>query len=329
MCLQQRVRRGFTLVELLVVIAIIGTLVGLLLPAVQTARESARRTECGNKLKQIGLALLNFEEANKSLPSQCGPLAFWYAVPIHFKILPYIEQQQLYDLVVRNGKKNYGSSKPTYVGGTDYSVFQEYWNKQTYGDGSQWLGQLPMPEYFCPSDPLPQINTAMSSAKEQCRTSYRPIGASHMTVANNMSYPHLVPPYVGLFPMGRDLGVTDPATFRPNVKLKDITDGTAKTLAVGESKQNANNNIGHWMGYYNYVVASGSISAPAVAGWAQVGDASYLGNSALRGLSSYHGGVFQAVYADAHVGQISTGIEGTVLSALCTRAGEDSVGDAP
>ena len=60
--------RGFTLVELLVVIAIIGILVALLLPAIQAAREAARRTQCTNKMKQLGLAALNYESARKTLP---------------------------------------------------------------------------------------------------------------------------------------------------------------------------------------------------------------------------------------------------------------------
>jgi len=103
-------RRGFTLVELLVVIAIIGTLVGLLLPAVQSAREAANRSSCGNKMKQLCLAMQNFHDSRKVLPAGCdrypytattfnsnanatSPAAFSFIC----HILPYMEETNLYN----------------------------------------------------------------------------------------------------------------------------------------------------------------------------------------------------------------------------------------
>ncbi len=107
---RRHVQKAFTLVELLVVIAIIGILVGLLLPAVQAAREAARRMQCSNNLKQIGLAIHNYELANKRIP----PGAVWnggtvdvtfgrFVGPInergscHAFMLPFLEQQALYN----------------------------------------------------------------------------------------------------------------------------------------------------------------------------------------------------------------------------------------
>ncbi len=112
----KKTRFGFTLVELLVVIAIIGILVALLLPAVQTAREAARRMQCTNNVKQIGLAILNFESAQKTLPTSVsmwnearvlqnsgGPRSV-AAATSDFSgrgwicaILPYAEEQAQYD----------------------------------------------------------------------------------------------------------------------------------------------------------------------------------------------------------------------------------------
>ena len=92
--------RGFTLIELLVVIAIIAILIALLLPAVQQAREAARRTQCKNNLKQLGLALHNYHDSMSMFPrSQLGATtgtADWRGHSAHVMILPYIEQAALY-----------------------------------------------------------------------------------------------------------------------------------------------------------------------------------------------------------------------------------------
>ena len=92
-------RAGFTLIELLVVIAIIGVLIGLLMPAIQSARESSRRSQCSNNLKQLGLAVQNFNDANKYLPSSNRPpgLTPLPRVSGITFMLPYMDEQVVYD----------------------------------------------------------------------------------------------------------------------------------------------------------------------------------------------------------------------------------------
>jgi prepilin-type N-terminal cleavage/methylation domain-containing protein len=105
-------QRGFTLVELLVVIAIIGILVGLLLPAVQRAREAARRMSCQNNMKQMGLALHNYHAAyNKFVSASAGRAPFWgnglaghgYRLSGHINLLPFMEQQALWNDIAKQG----------------------------------------------------------------------------------------------------------------------------------------------------------------------------------------------------------------------------------
>lgn len=109
--------RGFTLVELLVVMAIIGVLVGLLLPAVQAARESSRRTQCSNNLKQIGLAIESYQRANEVYPpsSSHDVTTHWRILVQHSWasfILPYLEQANLFDTVDYTKPLHYPTNRP-------------------------------------------------------------------------------------------------------------------------------------------------------------------------------------------------------------------------
>jgi prepilin-type N-terminal cleavage/methylation domain-containing protein len=127
-CCNSRRNRGFTLIELLVVIAIIAVLVSLLLPAVQQAREAARRTQCKNNLKQIGLALHNYHEVYTVFPpGGCYSLAPSSAdsFSVQARLLPYLEQTNLQNLI------NWGSS---------YGIQPD-------------VARVRVPTYLCPSEP--------------------------------------------------------------------------------------------------------------------------------------------------------------------------------
>ncbi|MGQ9564741.1 MAG: DUF1559 domain-containing protein [Thermogutta sp.] len=125
-----RSRRGFTLVELLVVIAIIGLLIALLLPAVQAAREAARRSQCTNNLKQIGLALHTYVDANGRFPMLSVRFT-WYTnswqtqhLSWRTRILPYVEQKSIYDRVNWIDRQVWNVEPGLTIRNTDLAVYR-------------------------------------------------------------------------------------------------------------------------------------------------------------------------------------------------------------
>ncbi len=191
MRLPRTLRPAFTLVELLVVVAIIGILVALLLPAVQSARESARRTQCINNLKQLGLALHNFESSQGGLPplgdyQQAGNSVYW---SVQTRLLPYIEQASLQDLI-------------------DFT--------RPISEQPQ-VARVRVSYLLCPSEP---------NDRE------RPDGPTFthypLNYGANAGSWHIYQP-----PLPRGSGVF---LVNRRTKLREITDGLSKTLAMSEVK---------------------------------------------------------------------------------------------
>lgn len=319
-------RRAFTLVELLVVIAIIGILIALLLPAVQAAREAARRMHCTNNLKQIGLSIHNYHDVHKRLPISVSQ---WYEGPRPAKdpisgavnttgkgwiisILPFIEEQALYEKFepAFGGEFYFGGGvrKPAVAGAmkTVLSVLA------------------------CPSDPaaggttLKQFGLTGSDGGaasgqppvEAALTSYKGVlgdtrvgGASSIHTASTMPDCHGTVGCNGLFYRNN---------YQEPKRLKDITDGTAKTLMVGEDSPEHNQDSaayyadGDWTSCHaplNYLPIP-----PTPADYANV-----------RSFRSKHPGGAQFCLADGSVQFLGETIDHSLYRALSTRAGGEIV----
>lgn len=234
-------KKAFTLVELLVVIAIIGMLVGLLLPAVQQAREAARQMQCGNNLKQIGLACLNHESNCQKLPS-AGWTPYWEGDPDNgmgpeqpgswaYAILPFLEQNALYQL----GADGQVSAKTT-----------------EQCDGSHIRAQTVVNTWFCPSRRSAKLYPILMESQYVANCKYTPGGnyckgdyscnygnnvcanatyePSSVAAAKNFNWNSL--------PQCKDSNGT---LFKHSgIKMGEIRDGTTNTYMIGEKYMPSN-----------------------------------------------------------------------------------------
>ncbi|QDT25729.1 Type II secretion system protein G precursor [Gimesia panareensis] len=288
-------RHGFTLIELLVVIAIIAILIALLLPAVQQAREAARRSQCKNNLKQIGLALHNYHDTHGLFPSgwigvqpgvganaQYGSGWGWGTM-----ILPYLDQNPLYNQINFSLSINDPAQTPSIID-TSLTVFR------------------------CPSDPATETFELHQEG-------------SPGTVLAKLATGN----YVGVFGSDEldDCGTTPPGTAckstgvfyqNSNTRFRDITDGSSQTLFVGERKTNPQQGwYSTWVGVIpqgeeTYVRPLGATDHPPNDPAAHIDD-----------FSSHHTGGAQFLFGDGRVRFISENIdEGVYRSLSSIRGGE-------
>jgi prepilin-type N-terminal cleavage/methylation domain-containing protein/prepilin-type processing-associated H-X9-DG protein len=293
--------KGFTLVELLVVIAIIGVMVGLLLPAVQAAREAARRMSCNNNLKQLGLAMHNYHDTFKRFtPTQGG--CCWGTWQV--SIMPYVELKNASDLYL-----NWGGTDAT---GPRYGAAPNTTN----------VTARRYPAFSCPSD---QENTPIGAmTNHNYAVNFGNTGGAQQANLNGVVF-------------GQAPFVTDPLR---KIGFRDVTDGTSNTLLVGEVRQGQGSDLRGftWWGDAAKFTAYLGVNSPLPDRIYAINycnpipkmpcDVSTATNPAMFGSRSQHPGGVNAALADGSVRFFAENIDLNIWRALSTARGSE-VFDSP
>lgn len=338
-----RLQRGFTLVELLVVIAIIGVLVALLLPAVQAAREASRRTHCVNNLKQIGLAILNFEDAKKVFPpgrsgcSAAGGLTApcpcrnidgaggvqtrrqYHAASGFVMMLPYMEGSDLYALAHFERGERYVYDHP--AGGPFNWYVSPSFDQQ---DADLEKLMLSRPAIMvCPSstaEPTCVKGPAAGFGSEAnagigsyglCHGKYSP-GGSGETGGQGAKVVCGTNSWSGIF------------VYALRKSRKKVTDGFSKTFAVGEIKgPDEPNNWAPWAYGARYETMRTTFNAINELPGQGVSLYPNSWGDENGAFGSDHAGGAQFVFADGHVEFIDENIDATPYNAFATIGAQD------
>jgi prepilin-type N-terminal cleavage/methylation domain-containing protein len=293
----RRSRRGFTLIELLVVIAIIAVLIALLLPAVQQARESARRTQCSNNLKQIGLAIHNYHDSDTRFPLSSIDSTLGRS-GIFASILPYLDQGNTY----QQYNFSLGNSDPSNLTAVSQRI----------------------PAFLCPTAPFRRpvpisgcdANSRAPGTYAASTGSLDPYGTSTGGNPNN----------------GAIVNASSGST-----SMRDLTDGSSSTLLCGESAWNFGDYLWGAMpatpcsGQVRWGFTYWSSPYPLATAFTTAGPfnpKSMQGDSSrLSSFRSEHIGVVNMLLCDGSARYVSENIDHNLLNSLATRAGGEVVGE--